>query len=122
MVKLGSGFAVLGAVSGVYSATLIASHYSGQLYTLNLSPQNQLTVAKSITSGNHMPAWLDLDSTSRTLYVPDEVQWGQPLLKSFSVASDGTLTPNGQVQTAGGELHSTLYKGSEGKGFVALAQ
>ncbi|KAF9871774.1 hypothetical protein CkaCkLH20_10708 [Colletotrichum karsti] len=112
---------VFGKVQG---ATLLASHYSGQIYTLNLSPANQLTITKSASSGNRMPAWLDLDSATKTLYVPDETQWGQPLLKSFSVADDGTVTAKGQAQTAGGELHSTLFGhgGQDGKGFIALAQ
>ncbi|KAK1992379.1 putative isomerase YbhE [Colletotrichum falcatum] len=113
--------AVPGAVG---AATLIASHYSGQLYTLSLSSTNQLAIAETVSSGNRMPAWLGLDSESRTVYVPDEVgTWGgQPLLKSFSVAADGSLTAKAQVQTAGGDLHSTLYGGSDGKGFIAMAQ
>ncbi|KZL64958.1 hypothetical protein CI238_07076 [Colletotrichum incanum] len=122
MVGVAFASVCLAAMPGAIGATLIASHYSGQLYTLNLSPTNQLTITKSVSSGNRMPAWLDLDSTSKTLYIPDEVQWGQPLLKSFSIAADGSLTPKGQVQTAGGELHSTQYGGLNGKGFVALAQ
>ncbi|GKT46172.1 uncharacterized protein ColSpa_06353 [Colletotrichum spaethianum] len=122
MVRVAFVSICLAAIPGAIGATLIASHYSGQLYTLNLSSTNQLTIAKSVSSGNRMPAWLDLDSTSKTVYIPDEIQWGQPLLKSFLVAADGSLTPKGQVQTAGGELHSTLYGGSDGKGFVALAQ
>ncbi|TDZ21481.1 putative 6-phosphogluconolactonase [Colletotrichum orbiculare MAFF 240422] len=69
-----------------------------------------------------MPAWLDLDSESRTLHIPDEVQWGQPLLKSFTVGTDGAVVPKGQIQTSGGDLHSTLYGGSNGKGYIALAQ
>ncbi|KAK1962094.1 putative isomerase YbhE [Colletotrichum sublineola] len=122
MVRVTFASVCLAAVPGAIGATLIASHYSGQLYTLNLSSTNQLTIAKTVSSGNRMPAWLDLDSTSKTVYIPDEVQWGQPLLKSFSVAADGSLTAKGQVQTAGGELHSTLYGGSNGKGFIAMAQ
>ncbi|KAL0932767.1 nitrous oxide N-terminal region containing protein [Colletotrichum truncatum] len=114
--------ALVAALSPVYAVMLIASHYSGQIYTLDLSSAKQLTITKSVSSGNRMPAWLDFDSATKTLYVPDEVQWGQPLLKSFSVASDGTVTPKGQVQTAGGELHSTLYGGQNGKGYIALAQ
>ncbi|KAK1674895.1 Lactonase, 7-bladed beta-propeller-domain-containing protein [Colletotrichum godetiae] len=102
------------------AATLIASHYSGQLYTLNLSSANQLTIASSVSAGNRMPAWLDFDPGSKTIYLPDEVQWGQPLLKSFSVTADGSLTPKGQVQTAGGELHSTLY--GLGNGYITTAQ
>ncbi|KZL70910.1 nitrous oxide N-terminal region containing protein [Colletotrichum tofieldiae] len=122
MVRVALGSVCLAAIPGAIGATLIASHYSGQLYTLSLSPTNELTITNSVSSGNRMPAWLDLDSTSKTLYIPDEVQWGQPLLKSFSIAADGSLTPKGQVQTAGGELHSTLYGGSNGKGYIALAQ
>ncbi|KAK2040923.1 putative isomerase YbhE [Colletotrichum somersetense] len=122
MVRVNLASVCLAAVPGAIGATLIASHYSGQLYTLNLSSANQLTIAKTVSSGSSMPAWLDLDSASKTVYIPDEVQWGQPLLKSFSVAADGSLTAKGQVQTAGGELHSTLYGGSDGKGFIALAQ
>ncbi|KAK0368227.1 hypothetical protein CPAR01_12070 [Colletotrichum paranaense] len=105
---------------GALGATLIASHYSGQLYTLNLSSTNQLTIASTVSSGNRMPAWLDFDPASKIVYIPDEVQWGQPLLKSFSVAGDGSLISKAQVQTAGGELHSTLY--GSGNGYIATAQ
>ncbi|TEA20922.1 putative 6-phosphogluconolactonase [Colletotrichum sidae] len=110
------------AVARVKASTLLASHYSGQLYTLSLSSTNQLSISGSISSGNRMPAWLDLDSASRTLYIPDEVQWGQPLLKSFTVGTDGAVVPKEQIQTSGGDLHSTLYGGPNGKGYIALAQ
>lgn len=105
---------------GALGATLIASHYSGQLYTLNLSSTNQLTIASTVSSGNRMPAWLDFDPASKVIYIPDEVQWGQPFLKSFSVAADESLISRAQVQTAGGELHSTLY--GSGNGYIATAQ
>ncbi|KAI8302350.1 hypothetical protein K4K61_007998 [Colletotrichum sp. SAR11_59] len=114
--------ALCAAFSSGEAATLLASHYSGQIYTLELSSANQLSIVKSISSGNRMPAWLDLDSATKTLYVPDETQFGQPLLKSYSLGDNGTVTPKGQVQTAGGELHSTIYEGGAGGGFVAVAR
>ncbi|KAF0319256.1 hypothetical protein GQ607_013505 [Colletotrichum asianum] len=121
MMKIRILSALCAAFSGE-AATLLASHYSGQIYTLELSSANQLSIVKSISSGNRMPAWLDLDSATKTLYVPDETHFGQPLLKSYSLGDNGTVTPKGQVQTAGGELHSTIYEGGAGGGFVAVAR
>lgn len=111
--------------SSAQGASLIASHFSGNLYSLTLSESGELTVDSEVSSGNFWPSWLDLDSESGTLYVPDESDWSPPNgLVTFTVGADGSLTPgdaDSQTATAGGEVHSTLYGGQDGKGFIAFA-
>lgn len=110
--------------SSACGAKLVASHFSGNLYSLTLSDSGELTVDSETSSGNFWPAWLDLDAESRTLYVPDESDWSPPNgLVTFTVGEDGSLTPGdeGQAVTQGGEVHSTLYGGQDGKGFIAFA-
>jgi hypothetical protein len=69
-----------------------------------------------------MPSWLTLDSASGTLYVTDESTYGSPVLTSVSVANDGSLKSASTARSNGGELHSTLYGGADGKGFIAAAE
>lgn len=69
-----------------------------------------------------MPSWLTLDSATGNLYVTDETSYGSPVLTSLSVAADGSLKVTGTARTPGGEIHSTLYGGSDGRGFIAAAE
>jgi 6-phosphogluconolactonase (cycloisomerase 2 family) len=103
------------------ASSLLVSHYSGNIYTLTLSDSGALSIAKTVRAGNSMPAWLTLDSNSKTLYCPDESTYGRPVIASFSVGADGTLTPKAQASTRGGELHSTLYGGQDGAEYLATA-
>lgn len=112
--------------SSAYGANLIASHFTGNLYSLILSDSGELTVDSEFSSGNFWPSWLDLDADSKTLYVPDEASWSPPNgLTTFTVGGDGSWTPaDDEIQaiTGGGEVHSTLYGGQDGKGFIAFAR
>lgn len=104
------------------AARLLASHYSGTLYVLELSDDNALSVTSEIPSGSQLPAWITLDSQAKTAYIADESWYGLGTLSSFSVdQDDSSLTATASVQTKGGELHSCLYGGDDGEGFIALA-
>jgi hypothetical protein len=103
-------------------STLFVSHYNGNLYTLTLSDSRALSISSQVSSGAGMPAWITLDFEGKKLYVPDEAGRGAPKMGQFSIGAGGKLTMTGQVQTPGGELHSDLYGGSDGKGFIAAAE
>jgi 6-phosphogluconolactonase (cycloisomerase 2 family) len=104
------------------ASSLLVSHFSGRLYSLGLSDGGQLTLTSQASGGARMPSWLTLDADSKTLYVTDEVTYGTPFLTAFSVGDGGALTQKAQGRTPGGELHSTLYGGADGKGFIAMAE
>jgi 6-phosphogluconolactonase (cycloisomerase 2 family) len=114
------GLLLPGAALG--ASTLLVSHYSGTLYTLALSDDGKLTLASQTSAGSRMPSWLTLDSAGKVLYVTDESNYGGSTLAAFSVGTDGKLTTKGTARSPGGELHSTLYGGSDGKGFLAAAE
>lgn len=103
------------------SATLVASHFSGNLYSLSLS-SGKLSQTAALKAGGTWPSWLTYDGASRTLYTVDEANWVGPMFTEFKVASDGRLTQTATSPKSGGELHSTLYGGQDGKGFIAGAQ
>lgn len=120
------------AAPAATTATLLASHYSGTLYTLTLTlsgnatgaaaGSGKLAVTSSLRAGGSMPSWLTLDSASRTLYVTDEISWtGSASLTQLSVgAADGVMKVIATAKTTGGELHSGIY-GEKG-GFLAVAE
>jgi hypothetical protein len=69
-----------------------------------------------------MPSWLTLDSASGNLYCVDEAEYGSPVLTNLAVGSDGTVKSVVTARSTGGELHSSLYGGSNGKGYIAVAE
>lgn len=109
---------------------LLASHYSGQVYSLDLSlsgTPGTLISTSSIGLCGKMPSWLTLDSETGTLYCFDESGAGQQgisggVVTSYVVNADGSLKQSGQAKTAGGDVHGWLYGGSDGRGFVATAE
>lgn len=106
-------------------ANLLVSHYSGNLYSLSLTASGgtgTLAIKQTLRAGGSMPSWLTLDSATGTLYVTDESTYGSPVLTTVSVASDGTLKTLATARANGGEVHSALYGGSDGKGFIAAAE
>ena len=109
------------------ATTLLASHYSGTLYTLTLTGNAssaagtaKLAITSQLRAGGTMPSWLTLDSAARTLYVTDESSFGGASLTALSVSADGSLKVTGTARTTGGELHSGLY--GEHGGFIAVAE
>jgi len=104
------------------ASSLLVSHYNGNLYSLALSDAGKLSVTGQVKGAGAMPSWLTLDSTAKTVYCTDEATNGSPVLNSYSVDGSGKLTLKASARSPGGELHSTLYGGSDGKGFLAAAE
>ncbi|KAK3936649.1 Lactonase, 7-bladed beta-propeller-domain-containing protein [Diplogelasinospora grovesii] len=107
------------------SAKLLVSHYNGNLYSLSLTTSGttgQLAVKQSLKAGGTMPSWLTLDSDTGNLWVTDESTGGSPVLTQLSVGSDGTMKITGTSRSNGGEVHSAIYGGADGKGFIAAAE
>jgi len=115
--------AIAGAIGTVYAASsLLVSHYDGNLYSLSLSDSGALTVTGQSATGGRMPSWITLDKEDRTAYVTDEYGSGRPVLAAFNIGADGKPTKKGEAQTPGGELHSCLFGGADGRGFIAMAE
>ncbi|KAL1995902.1 hypothetical protein VTN49DRAFT_768 [Thermomyces lanuginosus] len=106
------------------AVTLYASHYNGQLYTLEFEPETgKIEVKNTQEDCGSAPSWLTLDRDSKTLYCVDEsgsLSAGtNGSLISYSVADDGTLAKQAQVKTLAGPVHSSLY--GNNKNFIAVA-
>jgi 6-phosphogluconolactonase (cycloisomerase 2 family) len=116
-------WAFLCALPNVLGARLLVSHYNGNIYSLSYTAPSSLAVTSTLRAGGQMPSWLTYDSASRTLYVTDESGSGSgSSLTAVSVGSDGTLKSAGSGRSTGGEVHSSLYGGSDGKSFIAAAE
>lgn len=114
------------AVSLAATSNLLVSHYNGNLYTLTLTTGSgtpSLAVTSSVKACGQMPSWLTLDKEGGMVYCTDEsgANTGSTLT-ALTVAANGALKVSGTDKTPGGELHSTLYGGSDGKGFIAAAE
>ena len=105
------------------ASSLLVSHFEGTLYSLTLDDAaSDLSISGQVSTGGGMPSWLTLDSEAKKLYVTDEAWFGTTKLTTYSVAADGALTKEAETSTPGGELHSCLYGGDDGKSFIAAAQ
>ncbi|KAK6219272.1 hypothetical protein LQW54_002260 [Pestalotiopsis sp. IQ-011] len=111
-------------VPAVLAEKLLASHYTGQVYSLDLTVNGSIGTLKSTSSTGgcgKMPTWLDLDSDTGTLYCFDESGAGQQgvsggVATTYTVNTDGSLKQTGQAKTKGGEVHGSFYGGSDGRG------
>ncbi|OTB18665.1 hypothetical protein K445DRAFT_8686 [Daldinia sp. EC12] len=113
----------LGLLPEVLAANLLASHYTGKIFSLSFtgSGKNATLVNKSSVSGcGTLPAWLHVDSGM--VYCVDEDWNGSGILASYSVGSDGSLKQTGRAVTAGASVHGTPYGGEDGKGFIATVE
>ena len=124
---LGITTAVLALLSQAQGAILLASHYTGEIHTLSLElgadgAGASLTTTGSATGCGQLPAWLEWDADTQSVYCIDESWFGSGMAASFSVAADGTLTQTGQTTTLGASVHSTLFGGADGKGFLATTE
>lgn len=122
MAPTGLTRAILAALSlqTTQAATLLASHFEGNVYTLTLT-DSELSVTSQVEVGG-MPSWLTLDTAGSTLYVTDESWLGGTKLSALSVGEDGELTASAEVGTEGGEIHNCLFGGGDGEGFIAAPQ
>lgn len=103
------------------AANLYATHYSGTVNYLTFDGSS-LTLTSSTNTGNRMPSWITYDSAGKALYIPDENYYSQTgTLVSFSIGANGALTSSGKATTPQGVVATTLYGGSDGRGFIANA-
>ena len=124
---LGIIVALLPLLSRTQGTVLLASHYTGEIHTLSLElgadgAEASLTTTGSATGCGQLPAWLQWDADTQSVYCIDESWYGSGMAASFSVAADGALTQTGQTTTSGASVHSTLYGGEDGKGFLATTE
>jgi len=121
---------VLGGVGmshGVLGAKLLASHYSGVIYTLDFtesssSSNGSLSITSQATGCGQMPAWLEMYPKDGTVLCVDESWYGSGNIAQYSVSTDGKLAMTGQLKSTGNSVYGTLYGGSNGKGFVVSAE
>lgn len=108
------------------TSTLLASHFSGAIFTLSLTTGGNGTGSLVITSAaggcGSTPTWLNYYSDTKKLYCVDESWQGYGTLAEYSVAADGSLVVTGQAKTTGNDVHSTLYGGPNGRSFLAAVE
>jgi 6-phosphogluconolactonase (cycloisomerase 2 family) len=117
-------FATMTLTRCAMGATLIASHFSGGLYTLSLTGANDsgtLAITSQAT-GCGMPGWTEFYSDSRQLYCFDESWFGSGSIVEYSVANDGRLSVTSQAKTGGNSVHGVLFGGEDGRSFVGTAE
>lgn len=103
------------------SANLWATHYSGTANWLTFDGSSLKLTTQSNTN-NRMPSWITYDVANKALYLPDENYYSNTgTLVSFSVGSNGALTQTGKATTPKSAVATTLYGGSDGKGFIVNA-
>ncbi len=94
----------------VLGVNLLASHYTGKIYSLSFN-NSTLTIVSSATGAGTLPAWLGLDTSgdTKTVYSVDEDWFGSGVLASFTVGADGALTQTGKLTSLGASVHGTPY-------------
>ncbi|KAL2264516.1 hypothetical protein VTJ83DRAFT_7026 [Remersonia thermophila] len=120
--------ALIGAAAltpSALGATLIASHFSGQIYTLQYTGTNSsgtLAITSQTSGCGTTPGWIEYYGDTRQLYCFDESWWGNGAITEYAVGNDGRLSITGQGRSRGNSVHGALYGGSNGRGFVATAE
>ena len=108
-----------------WAASLVASHYTGRLYTLEFTQNGAsgtLAIRSNVSGCGQLPAWLEMYPEDGKLWCFDESWFGRGNIASFNVASSGQLSMAQQFSTTGNDVHGVLYGGSNGKSFIATAQ
>jgi hypothetical protein len=94
------------------AANIFVSHYSGTVNSLTLTESitgtYSLTLNTSLSIGGQ-PSWLTWDSSSRTLYIPDETSYFTAYSWSVSAATNGGFTQTGKATAVAGGVASVLY-------------
>ncbi|KAJ8127822.1 hypothetical protein O1611_g5817 [Lasiodiplodia mahajangana] len=105
---------LVGLPAHVLGVNLLASHYTGKIYSLSFN-NSILTVGSSVAGAGNLPAWLGLDTTggAKTVYSVDEDWFGSGVLASFTVGDDGALTQTGKLTSLGASVHGTPYANSK---------
>lgn len=125
LVHSGAVIAGLVLVPSTLGASLIASHFSGKIYTLDFQQDGvsgNLSVIAESTGCGTTPGWIQLYPEDKTLYCFDESWTGSGVIARYGVANDGQLSLATQFRTTGNDVHGILYGGAEGKSFIATAQ
>lgn len=106
--------ALFGLPAHVLGANLLASHYTGKIFSLAFN-NNALSITGSATGAGSLPAWLDIQSngTTKTVYSVDENWFGSGVLASYSVGANGALTQTGQLANTGASVHGSPYANSK---------
>jgi 6-phosphogluconolactonase (cycloisomerase 2 family) len=119
----------LALVSDTVAVRLLGTHFSGQIYTFDLTFSNPTTGSIAVTSKTTgcgvTPTWLYLDQESKTVYCFDESWTGSGVLSQYKYdPSKGSqaLTLSGQAKTPGNSVHGSLYGGKDGKSFVITSE
>jgi 6-phosphogluconolactonase (cycloisomerase 2 family) len=106
-------------------STLWATHYNGNVYTLTLTPEHDLSVTQTLKTCGKMPSWLTLDAHSRTVYCSDEDGTTDPSthgsLTALAISANGSLSEIAKADTIGGGVASVLYGGDKGGEYLAIA-
>lgn len=107
------------------AAKLIASHFNGPIYTLDLALTNATSGALKITgqtSGCKMPAWLTVDKASDSVFCFDESGFGGGVLAQFAADDQAILKPKASAPTQGNSVFGSLYGGDDDRSFVITAE
>lgn len=120
-----AGFALL-PVAFASTSTLLASHFSGAVFTLSLNTQgsngSSLAIISAAGGCGSTPTWLQYYDDTKKLYCWDESWQGYGTIAEYNVTSDGELIVNGQAETTGNDVHGTLYGGPLGRSFIAAVE
>ncbi|KAK0115651.1 hypothetical protein ONS95_000079 [Cadophora gregata] len=114
--------AILSALLGIAAgANIFAAHYSGTVNSLTLTSTSNgaysLALNSSLSIGGQ-PSWMTWDSSSRTIYLPDETGFGTASSFAVSAATNGRLTLLGKATGVPlGGVANVLY----GSGYIATA-
>ncbi|KAK5174263.1 uncharacterized protein LTR77_001343 [Saxophila tyrrhenica] len=111
------------APSFSYAANLYASTYDGTVNLLTFDEKSHaLSLTQSLKACGSMPSWLTWDSANRKLYCTDEDFYSSTAsISSLSAASDMRLSVDAKATTPSGGVANTLYGGSDGKSYIAIA-
>ncbi|KAK7955182.1 hypothetical protein PG988_015876 [Apiospora saccharicola] len=107
------------------AAKLIASHFSGPIYTLDLALTNATSGTLKVTgqvNGCKMPSWVTVDKASDSIFCIDESGYGGGVLAQFAANDQAVLTPKASAPTLGNSVFGALYGGDDDRSFVITAE
>ncbi|CAP67109.1 uncharacterized protein PODANS_4_4190 [Podospora anserina S mat+] len=94
----------IGLAKGALGVNLIASHFSGGIYTLSLTTtgtSGTISVTSQTNGCGTTPGWIELYSDTRKLYCFDESWTGRGQHAEFNVQNDGRLSLASSLQVSG---------------------